>query len=74
MSLFSFICCFASPLSLKFIFSRVYFGIIVDASPLCLLTEAIFGDFAVSRLCFVDFLDDVTHFKCSSLHVTDLQR
>ncbi len=54
-SLFSFICCFAPPLSLKLIFSRVYLGIIVDASPLWPLTEAIFGDFAVSHLCFEDF-------------------
>jgi hypothetical protein len=33
-SLFSFMCCFAPPLSLKLIFSQVYLGIIVDASPL----------------------------------------
>jgi hypothetical protein len=73
-ALFSFICCFAPPLNLKFIFSRVYLGIIVDASPLWLLTDAIFGDFAVSHLYFVDFLDNATYFKCLSLHVTDLQR
>jgi hypothetical protein len=73
-SLFSFICWSASPLSLYCFFSRVCLGIIVDASPLWLLTEAIFGDFAVSHLCFVDFLDNVTYFKCLSLHVTDLQR
>jgi hypothetical protein len=60
-SLFSFIFCSAPPLSWNFFFSRVWLGIIVGASPVRLVTEAIFGDFAVSHLCFGDFLDSVTY-------------